>query len=77
MEEKARLGNYDVTITNVTDSLAAFNLAGPLSRDVLTELCEDELSNDGFPFMHRRTIRVAGIRTQALRISATGEGPMC
>ncbi len=42
----------DVDITNVTAALAAVNLAGPLSRQVLAKVCADvDLSAEAFPYL--------------------------
>jgi sarcosine oxidase subunit alpha len=62
-----------VHITNVTENYAAFNLAGPRSRDILASLAADEISNDAFPYMHVRRLEIAGVPCLVLRIGFTGE----
>ncbi len=62
-----------VHVVNLTDSYAAFNLAGPRSRDVLQKLTDRDLSNGKFPYMRVRSTRVAGVLCRVLRIGFTGE----
>jgi dimethylglycine dehydrogenase len=81
MEEEARRGSYDVTISNETDLWGCLGLAGPASRDVLGPLIgnstsgagEQLLLNDRWPFLHARRVTVAGVDAYAVRISYTGE----
>ncbi|QXH49628.1 (2Fe-2S)-binding protein [Pseudomonas fakonensis] len=64
----------DVDITNVTAALAAVNLAGPLSRQVLAKVCDDvELSAAAFPYLGTRLGTVAGIPARILRVGFVGE----
>ncbi|QXI35511.1 2Fe-2S iron-sulfur cluster-binding protein [Pseudomonas promysalinigenes] len=64
----------DVDITNVTAALAAVNLAGPLSRQVLAKVCTDvDLSAQAFPYLGVRTGTVAGITARILRVGFVGE----
>lgn len=64
----------DVDITNVTAALAAVNLAGPLSRQVLAKVCDDvDLSAAAFPYLGVRLGKVAGIAARILRVGFVGE----
>ncbi|KIC80058.1 2Fe-2S iron-sulfur cluster-binding protein [Pseudomonas sp. C5pp] len=64
----------DVDITNVTAALAAVNLAGPLSRQVLAKVCDDvDLSAEAFPYLGVRQGTVAGIAARILRVGFVGE----
>ncbi|KGD72078.2 aminomethyltransferase [Tatumella morbirosei] len=64
----------DVDIANVTSAWAAVNLAGPKSRQVLSQLCHDlDLSAEGFPYLACREGRVAGIPARLLRVGFVGE----
>ncbi|UVL76472.1 2Fe-2S iron-sulfur cluster-binding protein [Pseudomonas putida] len=64
----------DVDITNVTAALAAVNLAGPLSRQVLAKVCGDvDLSAEAFPYLGVRQGKVAGIPARILRVGFVGE----
>ncbi|MFV7433592.1 2Fe-2S iron-sulfur cluster-binding protein [Pseudomonas shirazica] len=64
----------DVDVTNVTAALAAVNLAGPLSRQVLAKVCDDvDLSAEAFPYLGVRQGTVAGIAARILRVGFVGE----
>lgn len=60
-------------VLNVTDDWGCLSLAGPWSRDILSPLVSDDLSDEAFPFLHSRCMSVAGVPTRAIRISYTGE----
>jgi sarcosine oxidase subunit alpha len=64
---------WQVHVTDMTASYAAVNLAGPRSRDVLAKLTESDLSGAGFPYMHVREARLAGVPAHLLRIGFVGE----
>ncbi|MDH6233310.1 dimethylglycine dehydrogenase [Mesorhizobium soli] len=61
------------TFTSMTERLSAFNVAGPQSRELLTRLTNEDLSNESFPFMRSRKMSVAGVDVIALRVSFTGD----
>lgn len=64
----------DVDVTQVTTALAAVNLAGPLSRQVLAQVCNDlDLSTEAFPYLGVRLGTVAGIAARILRVGFVGE----
>lgn len=66
----------DVQLTSATDQWAQFSVAGPWSRALLQNLADssEDLSNEGFPFMGVRNIRLRGGQTARLfRISFSGE----
>lgn len=64
----------DVSITDVTQSLSAVNLAGPKARLVLGALAPGlDCSNDGFAYLDAKRGTVAGIEALALRIGFVGE----
>jgi sarcosine oxidase subunit alpha len=62
-----------VHVVDLTEAHAAFNLAGPRSRQVLQKLTERDLSNEAFPYMCLRSAQVAGVPCRLLRIGFTGE----
>ncbi len=62
-----------VHITDLTETHAAFNLAGPQSRALLQTQTDRDLSNDRFPYMRARRADVAGVPCLLLRIGFTGE----
>ncbi|PLU83655.1 dehydrogenase, partial [Sinorhizobium medicae] len=61
------------SFTPMTERLCAFNIAGPKSRKLLMRLTNEDLSNESFPFMRSRRMRVADIDVIALRVSFTGD----
>jgi glycine cleavage system aminomethyltransferase T len=63
----------DVAIEPVADARANLALSGPLAREILQPIADADVSNDGFPYLTARTIRVAGIDADAVRISYAGE----
>jgi sarcosine oxidase subunit alpha len=63
----------DVSLTDVTQGLAAMNLAGPRAREILSELCDLDVSNDAFPYLDGQRASVAGVPCLALRIGFVGE----
>jgi sarcosine oxidase subunit alpha len=52
---------------NTTGARAAFNLAGPASRELLQPLTDIDLSEAAFPFLGVREGKVAGIPARVLR----------
>ena len=57
----------------MTDDWGGLGLAGPLSRDILSKLVTDDMSDEAFPFLHSRSMCVAGVPTRVIRTSGTGE----
>ena len=62
-----------ITLSNVTGQLAAFNLAGPAARQVLEPLVELDLSAKSFPYLGVRQANVLGIPATLLRVGFVGE----
>lgn len=65
--------DMDVRISDVTGALAALNLAGPRSREVLAPLTELDVGADAFPYLHARSGRVAGVPCLVMRVGFVGE----
>ncbi len=61
----------EVYFNSVTDQWTTAAITGPRSRDLLQGLTDIDLS--GFPFMHWRAGKVAGIPARVFRVSFTGE----
>ena len=61
------------TVTDVSSALCCIGLWGPRARDLLSRVCDDDLSNDGFPYMSARRITIGEVPALALRISYVGE----
>ncbi len=73
---RARLADgdhADVSVRDVTGSLACFGVWGPRARDVLGALTSADLSNEAFPYMTARQIVVGSVPCWALRVTYVGE----
>lgn len=66
-------GSRCVHVTDVTGALAAINLAGPRSREVLLRLTDLDLSPEVLPYLAAVQGKVAGIPVLILRIGFVGE----
>lgn len=63
----------NVRIVNQTSAMAAINVAGPRSRELLSRLTRLDLSNSAFSYMALREADVAGVACRLLRIGFVGE----
>ncbi|HEY4827471.1 MAG TPA: 2Fe-2S iron-sulfur cluster-binding protein [Solirubrobacteraceae bacterium] len=63
----------DVRLTDLTQGLAAVNLAGPKAREILSELTDLDCSPEGFKYLDAKQARVAGVACLILRIGFVGE----
>ena len=62
-----------VIINNITGSRGTLNLCGPWSRKVLEAVTRDDVSNEGFPYLMAREIKIGYAPVLALRITYVGE----
>ena len=62
-----------VRVREVTSGLACIGLQGPRSRDILSSVCRDDLSNEAFPYMRAQEIIVGDVPCLALRVTYVGE----
>ncbi len=67
------LWGLDCALVNVTGHRAAFNFAGPLSRDILQSLTDLDLQDAAFPYLGVREGLIAGVRARLLRVGFVGE----
>lgn len=65
--------DWQVYCTSVTEQWAVMAINGPRARDLLSELCDADLSVEAFPFMSMIEADVAGVQARIFRISFTGE----
>jgi len=63
----------DAHLTDVTQGVAAVNLAGPNAREILGRVADLDVSNDAFGYLDAKHARVAGIDCLLLRIGFVGE----
>ncbi|MBA3233882.1 MAG: FAD-dependent oxidoreductase, partial [Propionibacteriales bacterium] len=73
LRKHARLGDYDVALTDVTGSFACFALWGPNARVILGSLTPADVSDEAFGFMTSQQITVGDVPVRALRVTFTGE----
>src|SRR3954464_14191477 len=62
-----------VDIEDVTTARVNLALSGPLAREIVQPLTDADLSNEAFPYLTARAIRVASVDVDAVRISYAGE----
>ncbi|HEX4563561.1 MAG TPA: 2Fe-2S iron-sulfur cluster-binding protein [Solirubrobacteraceae bacterium] len=62
-----------VHLSDVTQALAAVNLAGPRSRAILSRLTDLDCAPEAFTYLDARQGRVAGVGALLLRIGFVGE----
>jgi len=62
-----------VSAADISSALCCVGLWGPRARDLLSRVCEDDISNAGFPYMTAKRISVADVPSLALRVSYVGE----
>jgi glycine cleavage system T protein len=62
-----------VRLEDRSSALCCVGVWGPRARDLVASVCEDDLSNDAFPYMRARDLHVGYVPVRALRISYVGE----
>ena len=73
MQRWALIFQMDVTLVNSTGHLAAMNIAGPNSREVLQSLTDVDLAGTAFPYLGVRPAVVAGVAALLIRVGFVGE----
>jgi sarcosine oxidase subunit alpha len=67
------LWGLDCALVNVTGHRAAFNFAGPSSREILQGLTDIDLRDEAFPYLAVRPGNVAGSPARLMRVGFVGE----
>ena len=67
------LWGLNCSLVNVTGHRAAFNFAGPWSRELLQKLTAMDLSDGAFPYLAVRSGQVAGAAARLMRVGFVGE----
>ena len=62
-----------VSVADVSSARCCVGLWGPRARDLLSRVCESDVSNAGFPYLTAKSITIAEVPALALRISYVGE----
>ena len=66
--------DMDVQLISTTEAWAQYAVAGPNSRNLLSKIVDQYISNDAFPFMACANITICGgLRARLFRISFSGE----
>ncbi|PPR50444.1 MAG: 4-methylaminobutanoate oxidase (formaldehyde-forming) [Alphaproteobacteria bacterium MarineAlpha5_Bin5] len=68
-----QLENEDINIKNITNDYGVLVLAGPRSRNVLSKLTSEDLSNKNFTWLKGKEIILGDVKVKALRINYLGE----
>jgi 4-methylaminobutanoate oxidase (formaldehyde-forming) len=63
----------DVRVRDVTSALGCLGIWGPAARDVLSAVCDADLSNEAFPYLTARDIAVGDVPCLAVRVTYVGE----
>jgi len=67
------LWGMQCSLVNITGHRAAFNLAGPRSREVLAPLVPIDLADASFPYLGCRETTLAGVPVRLMRVGFVGE----
>ena len=62
-----------VSVADVSAGRCCVGLWGPRARDVLSRVCEDDVSDAAFPYLTAKPITIGEVPALALRISYVGE----
>jgi sarcosine oxidase, subunit alpha len=65
--------DIQVHLTDVTQGLAALNLAGPRAREIMSKVSELDCSNEAFRYLDGKRAAIAGVQCLILRIGFVGE----
>ncbi|MDB2654879.1 FAD-dependent oxidoreductase [Candidatus Pelagibacter bacterium] len=63
----------DVEFKDITDDLICLGVFGPKSRELLSKICKDDLSNENFKFGYGKNITLNSVNIWAQRLSYVGE----
>lgn len=63
----------DVHLTKISQGVSAFNLTGPRSREILSQLTDLDCSNESFAYLDGKQAHIAGVPCLLLRIGFVGE----
>ncbi len=62
-----------VTVRETTPGTCCIGLWGPLARDVIAAVSDDDLTDEGLKYFRTKPITIAGIPVTAMRLSYVGE----
>jgi glycine cleavage system aminomethyltransferase T/glycine/D-amino acid oxidase-like deaminating enzyme len=70
---RANASDEAVELREASEELAVIGLWGPSAREVLGAVSEDDLTNQAFPYLTARTVRVGPVELLAQRVTYVGE----
>jgi sarcosine dehydrogenase len=76
VRDGAWIGNHlpaAIELRDVTSSRSVINVQGPRARDLLSRITQNDVSNEAFPYLAAREIRVGYAPVLALRVTYAGE----
>ena len=62
-----------VQVRDITGGTCCIGVWGPLARDLVQPLSQDDFSNEGFRYFRARRARIGGVPVLAMRLSYVGE----
>jgi dimethylglycine dehydrogenase len=62
-----------ISIENVTEDWGTLVVSGPLSRDILAQVCDNDLATENFPWLSHQAINMGGGEGAIIRVSYVGE----
>jgi len=62
-----------VQFEDITNQVGVLVVAGPKSRELLQCVSSDDFTNEGFPWLSGRTIKIGAAETLAVRVNFVGE----
>ena len=62
-----------VQVRDITGGTCCIGLWGPLARDLVTSISDDDFSNDGLRFFRAKKATIGGVPVTAMRLSYVGE----
>jgi sarcosine dehydrogenase len=65
--------DHSISITDMTSAKACITLCGPQARNILKQLTNSDISNEGFPYMTCKEIALGYAPVLAIRITYVGE----
>jgi 4-methylaminobutanoate oxidase (formaldehyde-forming) len=63
----------EVNFKDVTEDLTCLGLYGPNSRKLLSNISNDDFTNEGIKFSHGKFVTIDGVKVWAQRLSYVGE----
>ena len=67
------MDGLDVTVSNVSDHLMGFQIAGPDARNLLQDMTDEDVSNDSFKFLDARVMSLNHLNALVQRVTFTGD----